>query len=259
MTAESTYQQDFNSVIYTDEVEIMANYQNGQNLGIHFNGIYFDTENAQRLASDLNPIVIAIGDKGFHSKKLFKEKSEEYYNLMVLLTDIIIKNKVKWINFPFAKSSMKDKGLKPFFDLQFPNMQFQKSNYRAVGFYLYFHSIHYYQEKHKVFRPKIRIYTDKDEYLKVGSELHHDGKILHNLERIISTRGKTEPFLYLADLVGFMFGRIKTKLGREITDLKDIQVDKLDPLTKICLFNTVRIVQNGLFSLFNFWDIMPTE
>lgn len=58
---------DFNSVIYTDEVEIMSNPKNGQNLGIHFNGIYFDLDKAQGIVNDLNPIVIALGDKGFHS------------------------------------------------------------------------------------------------------------------------------------------------------------------------------------------------
>ena len=75
---------DFNSVIYTDEVEIMANPSTGQDLGIHFNGIYFDTDQAMAIVHDLNPIVIALGQKGFHAKKLFKEKSDNYYNLMII-------------------------------------------------------------------------------------------------------------------------------------------------------------------------------
>lgn len=250
---------DFNSVIYTDEVEIMSNPKNGQNLGIHFNGIYFDLDKAQGIVNGLNPIVIALGDKGFHSKKLFKQKSDDYYNLIIIMTSIIIKHQILWINFPFAKTTMKHPGLKPFFDLKFTEMEFQKSNYRAVAFYLYFHSIHYYQEKHKIFNSKIRIYTDKDEYLKVGAEFHHGGEILSNIERIISTRGSTEPFLYLADLVGFMFCRVKTHIGKDMSDLPNIDIESLDPLTKICLFNTVRIVQHGLFKLFDFWDIMPRE
>ena len=250
---------DFNSVIYTDEVEIMANPSTGQDLGIHFNGIYFDTDQAMGIVHDLNPIVIALGQKGFHAKKLFKEKSDNYYNLMIILTDIIIKHKIVWINFPFAKSTMKDKGLKPFFDMQFSDLEHLKSNYRAVAFFLYFHSIHYYQERNKIFKSKIRIYTDKDEYIKLGTEFHHNGKILSNLERIISTRGSAEPFLYLADLVGFMFGRVKNHIGKNIIDLQNIDFEKIDPLTKLCFYNTNRIVQNGLFKLFNFWDIIPTE
>ncbi len=250
---------NYNSVIYTDEVEIMANSEKDQGLTIHFNGIYFDLNKAFGLVQDLNPIVEAIGTKGFHAKKLFKQKSQDYYNLMVILTDIIIKHRLIWLNFPFPKSNMVAKGLRPFFDMEFTEMDFQKTNYRAVAFYLYFCSIHYYQEKNKIFNPKVRIYTDKDEYLKVGSEFHHDGKILSNVERIIATRGKTEPFLYLADFVGFMFGRVKTYIGKDITQMGDLNVEALDQLTKLCLYNTIRIVQNGLFKVIDFWDVLPKQ
>lgn len=252
-------QFDYNSVIFTDEVEIMANPKNGIDLGIHFNGIYFDLEKASYIKHDLDPIVSAFGKKGFHSKNIFKQKDESSFALMSYMTEIIIRNHIIWINFPFSKKTMNSPGLKPFFDMKFTEMEFQKTNYRAVAFFLYFHSIHYYQEKFKIFNPKIRIYTDKDEYLKCGSEFHHHGKILFHLERIISTKGKNEPFLYLADFLSFMFGRVKSNMRGELYDYPNVLMDNIDPLTKICFFNTIRLVQNDLFKVFNFWELLPTE
>lgn len=250
---------DFESVIYTDEVEIMANPSKNQGLVIHFNGMYFDRFQALNVAKDLHPIVECFGKKGFHSKKLFKEKSSQYYNLMDYLTDVIIRNEVLWINFPFEKRKMKSEVLKPFLEMKLDYLEHLKTNYRAVAFYLYIHSVHYYHEKHKSFKPKVRIYTDKDEYIKVGTEFYHEGKVLSNIERIISTRGSAEPFLYLSDLAGFMFGRVKTKIGRDLNRLPEIDIDSMDQLTKHCLYNVMRIVQNGLFKVFHFEDLLPTD
>jgi hypothetical protein len=146
----------FNSVIFTDEIEIKENTQNQQGLTVHFNGIYFDLCQAAALKMELEPIVKSLGKKGFHARNVFKINNMDNYPLMRTLTDLIIKHNLLWINFGFPKSWMMDKRLKPFFDLNF-KYEFPKNNYKAVGFYFYFHSIHYYQEKLGVFKPKIRI------------------------------------------------------------------------------------------------------
>lgn len=250
---------EFNSVIITDEIEIEENSEKEQGLIVHFNGIYIEHEKALFLQYDFHPFVDMFSKKGFHAKDVFKEKSDENYYLMNNLTDIIIKHRLIWINFGFSKRTMKDEGLKPLFDMEFPNIKFQKNNYKAVGFFLYVSSIHFYQEKHKIFKPKIRIYTDKDEYLKVGTELSHDGVVWKNIERIFATRGKYEPFLYLSDFVGFIFRRVKTYIGNDLKDIESVNFEELDNLTRMCLFCIVRIVKSGLFKYFNFWEIMPTE
>lgn len=248
---------DFNSVIFTDEIEIEENHQTGHKLTIHFNGLYFDLAHAAPLKIDFEPIVQSFGKNGFHAKDFFNEKSEHNYPLLRTLTDLIIKHKLLWLNFAFPEAAMNDPRLTPFFSMPFTEMTFQKDNYKAVAFYFYIHSINYYQEKFKVFRPKIRIYTDRDQYLKKYEFLYHQGSVLKNLELIIASRGSSEPFLYLADFVGYIFRRVSTKLCRDFSNIEAITTT--DQLTKECLKSLMKINQAGLFQYLDLWEIMPTE
>jgi len=250
---------NFNSVIFTDEIEVEENLQKQQGLTVHFNGLYFDLYQATVLKMDFEPIVESFGEKGFHAKYFFKKKSDANYLLMRTLTDLIIKHNLLWLNFSFSRRSLCDKRLKPFFDMEFSNMKFQKGNYKAVGFYFYLHAINYYQEKFDVFRPKIRIYTDKDQYLKINQAFFHEGAVLKNIELIIASRGSSEPFLYLSDLVGFIFRRVKTYLGQDFRKMDHVQVATTDILTKECLTNLLKINRAGLFKYLDLWEIMPTE
>ncbi|NQU88539.1 MAG: hypothetical protein HQ541_22555 [Mariniphaga sp.] len=74
---------DFNSVIYTDEVEIMANPKMDQDLGIHFNGIYFETKKALGIKQDLIPIVKIFGCKVSQEKikKVFQQLRKNEFDI----------------------------------------------------------------------------------------------------------------------------------------------------------------------------------
>ena len=175
------------------------------------------------------------------------------------MIDIIINNQLLYLNFGFEKALMKDPRLKEILELDLSGIGFQKSNYRAYGFLLYFHSLHYYQEKFNIFNPKIRIYCDKDTYLRLGTQIWHDGKVIHNIEKIGSARGKDLPFLYLADLTGYVFRRVKTKIGKDLDKVTTNELNMLDLLTKTC-YTTLRKITNAkLFKYINLFDVFPSH
>jgi hypothetical protein len=100
--------------------------------------------------------------------------------------------------------------------------------------------------------------------LKINQAFYHSGTILNNLETIFSSRGSNEPFLYLADFVGFIFQRVKTHKtdlcrGKDSVKLKNIELRGIDNLTKECFENVLKINRAGLIKYLDLWEIMPTE
>jgi hypothetical protein len=249
----------FNSVIFIDETEIEENGRHNQGLIIHFNGVYLSLDNLPIVKNEMLSILREDGIKSFHSKNLFKEKSTENYELIDSLTEIIIQNRIPWLNFGFAKSYLKDQRLEPIMKMEFPNMDFQKNNYRSWGFFLFIHSIHYFNLTNQKFDKKIRIYADKDTYLKKQTEWNHTGGILSSIERVLGTTGGKEPYLHLSDFLGFIFRRVKSKIPNFLNELEKLDKAEIDDLTKRCTSAVMKITNAGLFHYLDFLEILPRQ
>ncbi|BDS12725.1 hypothetical protein [Aureispira anguillae] len=248
----------FNSLLFTDEIEIEANKQQNQNLVIYFNGIYIDDlSKLPSIKTDFELILEKVGKKGFHAHKAYKNKADSKL-LMQLMTTIILKYELHWFSFPFVKEWLTDSRLNTYMENDEITVPFKKSNYRASAFYFYLHCINERIKYLPSFSPKVRLYSDKDTYIRLYHGFEHDGNTLNNIEKIIGSKGKDEPILYLADHVGYLFRKVKLALPKEggINQIKINPSDKDSELIYDCVKHIKIINSKKLFHYLDFWNIL---
>lgn len=191
--------------LFCDELEVPK--KENHSLTLYFFGILVKAEDIEEIEKQILNVIAKLGAVSFHSIKHYK--NEANWDIFEKFNDIIIKNNLEILCFPFVKNWLKLDEFKVINSLSLPEWKkFPINNYRAKAFYLFLHVLNHYLSKNKNDNTYVRVIIEKD-WLKINESIEHQGIVLNKIEKIFSTHQKTIPLLSLSDHVAYLFNKIK--------------------------------------------------